>query len=366
VNFTDELLDRQGSMSFLRAAPEPPGLPDATAADTGNDPLLTRAAIDGASPRDQVAGRALVLRSDLRLDRAGKSYAAMSLRCADGGTCEARWWRFPYGPDRCPREGVVYRFAGRVDTYNGERQLCITEAHEVADADLSPFAPAIQRPRAQLETELAARIAALDPDVGALVTSVLSGEVYARYSTWPAAQRHHGALRHGLLAHSVRVACLVTGLCDAYGPEELPCDRSVAIAAALLHDVGKTHTLPAIPGSALPEAAARYDHVTLGTLIVRSAAAQLEPPFAPERLDALLHAILAHHGRKEWGAPIEPQTPEAWLVHLADLAEARLWSYTPDAGWTSPPNTGGLPGKGERGLVESDELAYASSTGNTL
>ncbi len=31
------------------------------------------------------------------------------------------------------------------------------------------------------------------------------------------------------------------------------------------------------------------------------------------------HCILAHHGRREWGSPVEPQTPEAHILHSADM-----------------------------------------------
>jgi 3'-5' exoribonuclease len=322
-----------------------------------DDGLLTRMAIEGASPRDQVTGIALALRSELRADRTGKPYVVMTLRCADGTTCEARWWRFPFGPERCPREGVVHRITGRVELYNGERQLSLSEVHEVPDADMSVFAPAIPRPRAALEAELASFVAALDPDMRALVSLVLSGEVYARYCTWPAAQRLHGALRLGLLAHSVRVADLVRLIYEAYGPEQLDCDLSVAIAAALLHDIGKIYTLPAIAGTVLPETAARYDHVTLGVLLIQKAAAQLDPLLAPSRLDTLLHAILAHHGHREWGAPIEPKSAEAWLVHLADRAEASLWSYTADAGQPFSGNVAEDSQRGHSGLAVSRERA---------
>lgn len=92
--------------------------------------------------------------------------------------------------------------------------------------------------------------------------------------------------------------------------------------------MGKVYTLPAIAGSAPPEGADHFDHVTRGVLLVREATGRTEPAVGEARLDALLHAILAHHGRKEWGAPVEPATLEAWLVHLADLAEARLWEWS--------------------------------------
>ena len=38
----------------------------------------------------------------------------------------------------------------------------------------------------------------------------------------------------------------------------------------------------------------------------------------------LRHIVLAHHGRKEWGSPVEPMMPEALLVHHADDLDAKL------------------------------------------
>ncbi len=36
-------------------------------------------------------------------------------------------------------------------------------------------------------------------------------------------------------------------------------------------------------------------------------------------IDEVGHCILAHHGRQEWGSPIEPQTFEAHCLHYADM-----------------------------------------------
>lgn len=39
------------------------------------------------------------------------------------------------------------------------------------------------------------------------------------------------------------------------------------------------------------------------------------------------HAMLAHHGRKEWGSPVEPQTPVADILHFADTMSVK---YSPN------------------------------------
>lgn len=43
-----------------------------------------------------------------------------------------------------------------------------------------------------------------------------------------------------------------------------------------------------------------------------------------EIVDDISHAILSHHGCREWGSPVSPNTPMAWVLHLADMASARL------------------------------------------
>ena len=43
---------------------------------------------------------------------------------------------------------------------------------------------------------------------------------------------------------------------------------------------------------------------------------------SPEKKMKIEHAMLAHHGRKEWGSPVEPATAEAFILHAADMMSA--------------------------------------------
>lgn len=40
--------------------------------------------------------------------------------------------------------------------------------------------------------------------------------------------------------------------------------------------------------------------------------------------DEIFHAILSHHGQREWGSPVAPNTKLAWLLHLCDGISARM------------------------------------------
>jgi 3'-5' exoribonuclease len=304
---------------------------------TSYDQILERRHLENAPINSAISGTVLIVRSDLRADRSNRPYVAMTLQCGGGATVEARWWHFPHNPADCPVQGEVYHITGFVDVFNGERQLRLTGAEYIPGADLGPFVKATRRPLSTLLAELDEVSTSLDSQMRALVQSILCHDALDDFCIWPAAHHRHGAVRHGLLAHSLRVVDLVQRIADAYGLDGLNYDRSLAVTAALLHDFGKLRTLPEIAGAAIPATADRYDHVTLSVLAVQRAANQLDIPLPADRLDNLLHAILAHHGRQEWGAACEPHTVEAWLVHLADLAESRLWAFSNEEG--QPPNS---------------------------
>jgi hypothetical protein len=49
-----------------------------------------------------------------------------------------------------------------------------------------------------------------------------------------------------------------------------------------------------------------------------------EYTYIPEpKRSAIVHCMLAHHGRKEWSSPVEPATNEAWILHAADMTSSR-------------------------------------------
>jgi hypothetical protein len=40
--------------------------------------------------------------------------------------------------------------------------------------------------------------------------------------------------------------------------------------------------------------------------------------------DPVLHAILAHHGSRQYGSPVAPKSQVAWMLHLCDSVSARM------------------------------------------
>ena len=112
---------------------------------------------------------------------------------------------------------------------------------------------------------------------------------HARAAPARAGAGNHHAYLGGLLEHTVAVATLALELC-ALHPR---LDRDLLLAAALLHDVGKTREFTYGAEIARSEEGQLLGHVELGLRLLAPRYPTSLP--APRRL-ALEHCILAHHG----------------------------------------------------------------------
>lgn len=166
-----------------------------------------------------------------------------------------------------------------------------------------------------------------DKHLHKLVNAILE-ENLGLFSKIPAAQKLHHAFAGGLLEHVCSVARLSGILADHYAQYysdlDPPLNKSLVVAAAVLHDFGKLRELSYSPvESKYTKEGQLIGHVLLGRDMVREAARSIEG-FPSETLLLLEHAIVAHHGRHEFGAPVLPKTIEALLVSYVDDLDAKM------------------------------------------
>ncbi len=147
--------------------------------------------------------------------------------------------------------------------------------------------------------------------------------IWSRFRDAPAAKVYHQAYRHGLLEHTVSVAQAVSAAANFFPG----IDREVAVAGALLHDIGKTEAYNDNPIAIdLTDAGRLQGEIPLGYYTVRREIEEI-PGFDPSLAQAVLHIILSHHGSLEHGSPVLPATREAVLVHMIDNLGGRLGSF---------------------------------------
>jgi 3'-5' exoribonuclease len=142
------------------------------------------------------------------------------------------------------------------------------------------------------------------------------------FSEAPASMLLHENYIGGLLEHSLKVA----EICDAVSRMYESLDRDLMVAGALLHDVGKVRELSVGTNIDVSEEGMLRGHVVIGEELVNVRVAKVEgfPPLLKLKLD---HILLSHHGKKEWGSPKEPQTPEALVLHMADMLDAQVFQF---------------------------------------
>jgi 3'-5' exoribonuclease len=285
----------------------------------------------------EVRGWLLAEEVQNRTTKNGKQYRQLKLRDLRGNTITARQFDLPHREINAPQASNVVLIKGLIEEYQNTLHIKLTrvELDETAPFDL--FVISTRHNIVELEDQFWDLMNTVQhPGLQALLHDCFTNDVIEQFRRWPAAVRHHGAVVGGLLEHTVNVSLITQFLAILYS-----CNHELALAGALLHDIGKLQELEEQPGRGFTPDGTMFGHIFLGTQYVEQHAKHVTEMDEATRLD-LLHIILAHHGTKEFGSPVYPATFEALIVHLADMTEAKLTGFldhcdrtsTPD-GWSS-------------------------------
>jgi len=229
-------------------------------------------------------------------------------------------------------EGVVEEYPkDKANPGKGPRQLNISRVSvaSAADTDASDFIPVAAKSYDELMQDMRNLVDLItDPWLNALVKTVLRSKDGQDWMRWPAAKSVHHAVKHGLLQHSVEVAEYADAICCVRGnhsyPEEI--NRSLVIAGALLHDIGKVKEYVETQNAAFDiGVGGLHGHIVIGVQMITKAVFDSGIGFC-ELYDELIHILCSHHQELEHGSPVKPMTPEALIVAKADQLSSDLYS----------------------------------------
>jgi len=265
------------------------------------------AAIASLAEDRTVEGIYAVARKERRRTRGGAPYLALELVDASG-RIDARVWSDVELLDGRFGEGDAVRVLGRVERFRDRLQLDVRSL-EAAEADPAQLVPAMRRDADELDgflEFLAGEIShgGLRETVGRFVADE---PLRAALRGLPAAETHH-AYAGGLLEHTVGVATLCREAAQLH--PRLRAD--LVLAAALLHDVGRTLELERGPTFRATEEGRLLGHVHLGLRLIEERADAVDTEVRAE----LLHAVAVHHEAR--GA----RTAEAAVLYHANQLDA--------------------------------------------
>ena len=144
----------------------------------------------------------------------------------------------------------------------------------------------------------------------------------SKFKVYPAGTSVHHSYRGGLLQHSLSVAQLAYLISTRFSG----IDTDLVITAALLHDIGKIFEYE--EDGSRSSCGYLRDHISIGSEIVSNVCKEEEVP--EELKNQLVHIILSHHGKEEWGSTKKPSFPEAFIVFAADYIDSHMFIYNND------------------------------------
>lgn len=153
---------------------------------------------------------------------------------------------------------------------------------------------------------------------------------------------HHNTIA-GLIWHIYRTTIIADKIAETYPV----IDRDMVITGAMLHDIGKTQEMitDSLGNTTYTQKGCLFTHSLLGYEIIKEYNQKLEEisssqsgennsddiqeitPLTEKELDDLLHIIISHHGSLEFGAIKEPATLEAYVVHMADDLDSKVYIH---------------------------------------
>ena len=269
---------------------------------------------------DAFTGYYLLNSVETRPTKTGKDYLKMVLSDMTG-TIDGKQWDMPIV---APEAGNPVYVEGTVDEYNGAKSVTVQNIRTVKLTDVPDPTCLVKTAKTSFSAmyyEIRDTAETIEDEaVRQMVVGILD-ESKEKMMTIPAAQKNHHAYLGGLLQHTRDMMRNAIDYCERY-PE---IKRDILLAATILHDIGKLEEFSLSPLGTVTEYSLEgqlIGHIVLGYTRVKAACEK--SGVSQDKTLQITHAILAHHGRLEWGSPVVPKTLEAHVLHSIDNTNAQI------------------------------------------
>jgi 3'-5' exoribonuclease len=248
-------------------------------------------AIAELRPGLRFQGRYACRRKDRLTARNGGAYLSIELRDRTGRLV-ARVFREADRMGLRFDSGDAVQVRGKLELYRGELVAELDDIRRLEPGSFDPaaFLPAAYRSIEEMEGFLEHLTREIhDRGLRALVERLLFSEPSgSEFRRAPCTRAGHHAYLGGLLEHTVSVGTLVGELCQLH--QRL--DYDLLMAAALLHDVGKTREFTYGAQFGISDEGELLGHLAIGAQMIAAEAGGLPR----ERRLSMLHCVLSHHG----------------------------------------------------------------------
>ena len=264
----------------------------------------------------------LVKSKELRSKKTGGQFALLTLSDRTGDLVGQWWDNFEDTIDTFDRDDIVF-VRGLVNYYRNHLQISIHRMrlcleHEI---DLAHYFPTTRYDVEEMFAELMKIISNYsNPYLRQLLEDIFSNnQIAGKFKRAPAAKTMHHPYLGGLLEHTLSLV----RLCRKVGEHYPGIDIDLLQTGAVLHDFGKIDELSYERGFGYTNEGQMIGHLVMETIMVSDHIKQI-PDFPEELRRHLLHMLLAHHGKLEFGSPKLPSTPEALMLAYLDDLDSKI------------------------------------------
>ncbi len=272
----------------------------------------------------------MVTQPVLRNTTRGDLYIAMYLSDCTGRMNGRMWQVTQQLYAQLPTEGFV-QIRGKSELYQGSMQMVVNDIQviEPEQVSLSDYLPRTDKDVAGMFRETKEMLLAIeDAGLKSLVDEFLSDvELMRQFCTAPAAMQMHHSYLGGLLEHTHNMLKVASAVLPRY-PKVRP---GLVLAGIFLHDIAKTCEMSYKMAFGYTDQGQLLGHIVQAVQMISKRAdiiAQKGTPVDSQTLDCLLHIIVSHHGRYEFGSPKLPAIPEAVMVNYIDDLDAKMNQVT--------------------------------------
>lgn len=274
---------------------------------------------DGTTIKDQF----MVKQCAKAETKAGKTYLNVTLMDRSGDISCKVWDQAELLFPRC-ETGKVVEVQAKCQSYRSNLQLSISTVNSLDQdsVDMGQFVPSTENDVEEMATEFILLAKSVkEPFIRKLLLKFFNDEpFFTIFKKAPAAKGMHHAYLGGLLEHTLGVARLADHISKLY----TDIDRSLLLAGAMLHDIGKvkefsfdSHTFDYSDQGRL------MGHMVIGVEMVQERIKRIKD-FPDELGVRIKHLILSHHGRYEFGSPTLPMLMEGFVLNFIDDMDAKL------------------------------------------
>lgn len=265
----------------------------------------------------------LIQHAEKRIDKKGNAY--LSLVFQDKTMwMKAQLWHLTAEDEAMYQSGKVVYIKGKREVFQGQPQMRILSMRLATKEE--PYQPELYQSQQTLsattmEEQLQQAIAAIDYTPWRNIVQHIVDQHQSAIYQAPAAKSFHHTFKGGLMSHTLSLLQLAHGYVQHYPM----INKDLLIAGIILHDIAKVEEFHLEDGQTTYTLAGNLcGHIVMMDEWIDRVAMQLGYGTEQEDIIVLKHMVLAHHGKKEYGSPVEPRLLEAEVLHQIDHNDATI------------------------------------------